>query len=303
MEFKDTTPAPLATSLSVPPRFEKAGSIPAQAGVSLKAEHVQQILDTHAQVGFFEVHAENYMGDGGVPHRQLSDIRDRYPISLHGVGLSIGDEGPLNKQHLERLSQLEKRYQPGLCSEHLAWSSHDGIYLNDLLPVAYDEPTLTRVCDHIDEVQTVLGRQLLMENPSTYVAFTHSTMTEIDFIDQMVQRTGCGLLLDLNNVFISAVNHNRSATEYLDAFPLEHVQELHLGGHADDQDEAQNPLLIDSHDREVCDDVWQLFRGLIAKAGPLPTLIEWDNNVPDWTILLDQASQANGTLSAFEPGI
>lgn len=280
--------------------FGTLGAVPNQSGVGLKAEHVAQILETEAKVGFFEVHAENYMGDGGVPHRQLTDIRDRYPISLHGVGLSIGGEGPLDKPHLEKLRNLERRYQPGLFSEHLAWSSHDGIYLNDLLPVAYDKPTLDRVCEHIDEVQSVLGRQLLLENPSTYIAFEQSSMSEIDFISQVAQRTGCGLLLDLNNVFVSATNHQYSPQEYLASFPIQHVGELHLGGHAEDQDETLQTLLIDSHDREVCKDVWQLLKDVMSITGPLPTLIEWDNNVPQWPVLMDEASRAAAIISTFE---
>ena len=281
-------------------QFKAPGTVPAEAGVGLKAEHVEQILASNAQIGFFEVHAENYMGDGGVPHRQLSEIRNKYPISLHGVGLSIGGEEPLDKLHLDRLKALEKRYQPGLFSEHLAWSSHDGIYLNDLLPVAYDQSTLNRVCDHIDEVQSVVGRQLLLENPSTYIAFEQSTMSEVDFISEVVKRTECGLLLDLNNVFVSATNHQYSPKDYLGSFPLEHVGELHLGGHADDQDETNQTLLIDSHDREVCDGVWQLFEHVVSNTGPLPTLIEWDNNVPLWPVLMKEASKAEAIISAVD---
>ena len=240
-------------------------------------------------IGFFEVHAENYMGDGGVPHRQLTEIRDNYPLSLHGVGLSIGGEDPLDIAHLERLSVLNKRYQPGLFSEHLAWSSHDGTYLNDLLPVPYDEATLNRVCDHVDQVQETIGRQMLLENPSTYVAFEHSTMSEIDFISAIAKRTGCALLLDVNNIYVSATNHQYSPEDYLDAFPVEHVQEVHLAGHAPDQDEAGRPLLIDAHDRKVADVVWTLYRRLIARIGPKPTLIEWDNDIPEWSVLMAEA--------------
>ncbi len=272
--------------------FSVLPDVPARAGAGLKAEHVEEILHSKANIGFFEVHAENYMGEGGVPHRQLGDIRDKYPLSLHGVGLSIGGEDPLNEAHLQRLSILNKRYQPGLFSEHLAWSSHDGTYLNDLLPVPYDEATLERVCDHIDRVQEVVGRRMLLENPSTYVAFEQSTMSEIDFISTIAKRTGCGLLLDVNNIYVSAVNHEFSPEDYLDAFPVEHVGEVHLAGHAPDEDEAGRPLLIDAHDRKVAGVVWKLYERLIARVGALPTLIEWDNDIPAWPVLLAEAAIA-----------
>ena len=291
-EINSNSPGPFST---------KAG-VPARAGAGLKAEHVEDILSTKANIGFFEVHAENYMGQGGVPHRQLSDIRDNYPLSLHGVGLSIGGEDPLNMAHLQRLSVLNKRYQPGLFSEHLAWSSHDETYLNDLLPVPYDDATLNRVCDHIDQVQEVVGRQMLLENPSTYVAFKQSTMSEIDFIKIIAKRTGCGLLLDVNNIYVSATNHEYSPEDYLNAFPVELVQEVHLAGHAPDEDEAGRPLLIDAHDRKVADVVWVLYERLIAKTGALPTLIEWDDDIPAWPILLSEAMIAERILDKFCEG-
>ncbi len=274
-----------------------AADISSKAGAGLKGEHVADILATSPDIGFFEVHAENYMGAGGVPHRQLEAVRREYPISLHGVGLSIGADGPLDKEHLARLKELNQRYEPGLFSEHLAWSTHDTTYFNDLLPVPYDEPTLARVCEHIDEVQTVVGRRMLLENPSTYVAFEQSTMTELEFLRQIVARTGCGLLLDVNNVHVSCVNHQNSATDYLDAFPIEHVGELHLGGHAPDEDDAGRPLLIDAHDRAVDEAVWQLYERVLERTGPLPTLIEWDNDVPAWPVLLQEAEAANEIIN------
>ena len=282
-----------------PGPFSIESTVPAKAGAGFKAEHVNDILSTKADIGFFEVHAENYMGAGGVPHRQLSEIRDKYPLSLHGVGLSIGGEDPLNMAHLQRLSVLNKRYQPGLFSEHLAWSSHDGAYLNDLLPVPYDEATLNRVCDHVDQVQEIVGRQMLLENPSTYVAFEQSTMSEIDFIKAIAKRTGCALLLDVNNVYVSATNHEYSPEDYLDEFPVEHVQEVHLAGHAPDEDEAGRPLLIDAHDRKVADAVWVLYERLITKSGAIPTLIEWDDDIPAWSVLLSEARIAEGILNKF----
>ncbi|MET1412774.1 DUF692 domain-containing protein [Roseibium sp. HPY-6] len=286
-----------------PSRSERVDAvIPARAGVGLKAEHIREILDTDADIGFFEVHAENYMGAGGMPHRQLEAIRERYPLSLHGVGLSIGGEQPLDAEHLKRLAVLNQRYEPGLFSEHLAWSSHDTTYYNDLLPVPYDQATLDRVCDHIDEVQEVVGRKMLLENPSTYVAFQQSTMSEIEFLKQITKRTGCGLLLDVNNVFVSCTNHERSPEDYLAEFPIADVGEIHLGGHAPDRDDEGRPLLIDAHDREVDDAVWKLYESVVLQHGALPTLVEWDNDVPVWPVLLAEAQSADRILElAREP--
>src|SRR5262245_17371584 len=194
-------------------------TIPPRAGVGLKPEHYAAIIETSPEIGWFEIHAENYMGAGGPPHRYLTAIRERYPLSLHGVGLSIGAARRLDKDHLARLKALNGRYQPGLFSEHLAWSSHDSVFLSDLLPVPYDEETLARVADHIDEVQETMGRQMLLENPSTYIAFSASTMSEIDFLKEVPRRTGCGLLLDVNNIHVSATNQKYDPVAYLDAFP------------------------------------------------------------------------------------
>lgn len=273
--------------------------LPAKAGAGLKSDHVAEILEALPAIGFFEVHAENYMGAGGMPHRQLEAIRRDYPISLHGVGLSIGAASPLDKMHLQRLKALNERYQPGLFSEHLAWSSHDTTYYNDLLPVPYNKETLERVCDHINEVQDTLGRKMLLENPSTYVAFEQSSMSELDFLKEVVRSTGCGLLLDINNVYVSCVNQERSAEDYLDQFPLDQVGEFHLAGHAQDMDDAGRPLLIDAHDRSVDDAVWALFEVAVARSGPLPTLIEWDSDVPAWPVLLAEAEAADRILTGL----
>ncbi len=212
-------------------------------GVGFKAEHFDAVMETRPGLGFFEIHAENYMGAGGPPHRRLEAIRERYPLSLHGVGLSIGSPGPLDRAHLARLAALAERYQPAIVSEHLAWSTHEGAFLNDLLPLPYTEETLERVCEHIDIVQTALKRTLLLENPSTYVAFAETTMGETEFLAEIVRRTGCGLLLDVNNVFVSATNHGRDPRQYLAGFPLAAVGEIHLAGCADDTDDAGFPLL------------------------------------------------------------
>lgn len=278
--------------------YEASSPVPARAGVGLKAEHYREILDGAPDMGFFEVHAENYMCAGGPPHKYLTAIRERYPLSLHGVGLSIGSDGPLDKDHLSRLKSLNERYEPGLFSEHLAWSTHDDVYLNDLLPVPYNAETLDRVCDHIDEVQETVGRRMLLENPSTYVQFETSTMSELEFLKAIVARTGCGLLLDVNNVYVSATNHDYDAAQYLRDFPLEHVGEIHLGGHAPETGDAGEPLLIDSHDREVIDPVWSLYESVVARIGARPTLIEWDADIPAWPELAAEAARADAVLAA-----
>jgi uncharacterized protein len=272
--------------------------LPQRAGVGLKAEHYRTILEARPDIGFFEIHAENYMGAGGPPHRFLSAIRESYPLSLHGVGLSIGADRHLDRAHLQRLKELINRYAPGLFSEHLAWSSHDCGFLNDLLPVPYTAQSLARVVDHIDEVQEVLGRQMLLENPSTYLAFEESTYTEIEFIAAAVQRTGCGLLLDVNNVYVASINQQWDPFAYIDGYPLAAVQEIHLAGHAKEADEKNRPLLIDTHDRQVADIVWDLFARVVHRIGPLPTLIEWDANIPDWQTLKAEAERADAIIQA-----
>lgn len=249
-------------------------------------------------IGWFEVHPENYMGAGGPPHHFLSAIREQYPLSLHGVGLSIGGHGPQDEEHLARIAELAVRYQVSSVSEHLAWSTHDGLFANDLLPVPYTKESLATICDHVDRFQEVCGRRILLENPSTYVAFQESTMSEIEFLDAIAKRTGCGLLLDVNNVFVSATNQQWSPEDYVDEFPHAHVGELHLGGHAPDAGNGAEPLLIDTHDRAVAEAVWQLFERTVAKAGPVATLIEWDADVPPWSVLYDEAVRAQQVLSA-----
>lgn len=273
-----------------------ATPIPPRAGVGLKPEHYRQILDDAPDIGWFEVHAENYMGAGGAPHRYLTAIRERYPLSVHGVGLSIGSAGALDRTHLTRLHAVCTRYQPDLVSEHLAWSTHDGRYLNDLLPVPYTAETLARVCEHIDQVQSVLGRRILLENPSTYVQFADSEMSELDFLTEIVGATGCGLLLDVNNVYVSAINHGFAPETYLDGFPFAHVGELHLGGHAEDRDDDDQRLLIDAHGTPVADPVWALYARALEHMGAVPTLIEWDNHVPTWSRLFAQAQHAERLL-------
>ena len=265
-------------------------------GVGFKPEHFEAIVDTRPQLGFFEVHAENYMGAGGAPHRRLDAIRERYPLSLHGVGLSIGSPGPLDQAHLQRLAAVAKRFEPALVSEHLAWSTHEGAFFNDLLPLPYTAEMLARVAEHIDEVQNALGRRMLLENPSTYVVFAESTWAETDFLREIARRTGCGLLLDVNNVFVSAVNHGHDPDRYLADFPLSAVGEIHLAGYAEDTDEAGLPLLIDAHNSPIREAVWALYTATIRRLGATPTLIEWDNDVPVWPTLLNETRRAERAI-------
>jgi len=275
-----------------------ASHLPACTGTGFKPVHFGDILASPQPVGFFEVHAENYMGAGGPPHAQLGALRERYALSVHGVGLSIGSMRALDQTHLARLKKLCDRYEPESFSEHLAWSSHDDIYFNDLLPLPYTQGTLTRIIEHVDEVQTVLGRQMLLENPATYIRFSESTIPEVDFLNLVSERTGCGLLLDINNVFVSAKNHDTEPLPYLDSFPLDRVKEIHLGGHAEETDDVGTPLLIDTHGSPVSAAVWALYTHVIARTGAVATLIEWDNDVPDWPTLRAEAAMALDVLSA-----
>jgi uncharacterized protein len=279
------------------PTYAAPSAIPACAGVGLKPEHAGEIFRDARCVEFFEVHAENYMGEGGPPHRLLAAIRERFPLSLHGVGLSIGGAGPLDREHLARLQKLIALYRPGSFSEHLAWSSHDAVCLDDLLPIPYDEATLDRVCSHIDQVQNVLGVRMLLENPSTYVWFESGTMSEIEFLSEIVARTGCRLLLDVNNVQVSAINLRFDAMDYIDDFPMGYVEEIHLAGYAEDRDEDGSELLIDAHDSPVAFPVWRLYERALGRAGPIPTLIEWDNDVPSFSVLAAEAARANEVMA------
>jgi uncharacterized protein len=276
----------------------RKAAVPASAGIGLKAQHYNEVLETKPNFGFFEVHAENYMGAGGPPHHYLAEIRKRYPISLHGVALSIGGVQPLNREHLARLKALYERYDCGLFSEHLAWSTHEGAYLDDLLPMPYTKQTLLRICEHITETQEFVGCRMLLENPSTYVQFAESTYSELDFISEIATRTGCGLLLDVNNVFVSSINHNMDAVSYINAFPARHVGEIHLAGHDERLDDAGKPLLIDAHASPVIDPVWALYELTLKRTGPVPTLIERDANVPPLAELLAEAERANAYLAA-----
>jgi uncharacterized protein (UPF0276 family) len=271
-------------------------------GIGLKAQHVAELLPGESGsddgLDFVEVHAENYMVRGGPFLARLERVRQRHALSVHGVGLSIGGACPLDADHLQRLSALVRRFEPRWFSEHLAWSSHGGVWFNDLLPVPCDAATLDRVCEHVDQVQQCLGRRMLLENPSTYLESDASTMDEGLFLAEVVRRTGCGLLLDVNNAYVSAVNHGRDAVAFIDALPLAAVGEIHLAGFAEDRDAAGDRLLIDTHGSPVDEAVWQLYRHAIDRVGPVPTLIERDHDVPTLATLIAEASRARTLMQA-----
>ncbi len=267
------------------------GAVPARAGVGFKTMHAAEILDTQPDLGWFEVHPENYMVAGGPRHALLTQIRERYPLSLHGVALSLAGADPLDTDHLVALKRLVDRYEPGLVSEHLAWSAHGGHYFADLLPIPLSEEALDRVCENVDVTQSVLGRRILVENPSNYILLPGNTIPEPEFLTAVAQRTGCGLLLDVNNIYVSARNVGYDAAAYVGAIDADVIGEVHLAGHKVD-DAGPQPLLVDDHGATVCDPVWDLYRRLIARVGPKPTLVEWDTNVPAWQVLYGEARTA-----------
>lgn len=266
------------------------------AGVGFKPQHFDAIHAGCEGVGLLEVHAENYMSDGGLPRRQLFALRERYPLSIHGVGLSLGGAGDLDRGHLKRLARLVSDFEPGWVSEHLAWTSTGNAYLDDLLPIPYTSESLSVVIDHVNQAQDALGRALLVENPSTYLRFGESILEEPQFLAELTRATGCGLLLDVNNVHVSAVNHQADAAAYLAAFPMHKVGEIHLAGHARHRDPGGVELLIDSHDRPVCEAVWALYREVLAQTGPVPTIIERDADIPPWAELLAEVRRADVCL-------
>jgi uncharacterized protein (UPF0276 family) len=267
----------------------------APVGVGFKPQHLADLLAGNA-VDFVEVHAENCMVAGGPVLTRLARVREHCALSLHGVGLSIGGAQPLDEAHLDRLAALVERFEPRWFSEHLAWSSHGGTYCNDLLPLPYDATTLARVCEHVDRLQQRLRRRVLLENPSTYVEFEASTLGEAEFLGDVVARTGCGLLLDVNNAYVSAVNHGRDARAFIDALPADAVGEIHLAGYAEDRDAAGDRLLIDTHGAPVAEAVWALYRHAVARCGPQPTLIERDHDVPAFGVLAAEARRAGHAM-------
>ncbi|MCP5366232.1 MAG: DUF692 domain-containing protein [Hyphomicrobiales bacterium] len=278
------------------PRAPSDPPLAPRAGIGLKAAHVREVVAARPDLGFFEVHTENYMGDGGPAHHSLEAVRRDYALSLHGVALSLGGADPLDGEHLRATRRLVDRYQPALVSEHLAWSGAGGVYANDLLPLPLTEEALDLVCAHVDRVQEALGRAILVENPSSYLRFTHSTLAEPEFLAALAARTGCGLLLDVNNVHVSAANLGFDPVAYIDAFPAAAVGEIHLAGHHVNEFRGRQ-ILIDDHGSAVGAPVWNLFRRALARTGPVPALVEWDTDVPPLAVLLDEAAKAETILA------
>lgn len=271
------------------------GSIPVQAGIGLRADHYQSVLDSKPPIGWLEAHSENYFGDGGAPLRYLERIREHYPLSLHGVGLSIGSVDELNRRHLTKIKELIHRFEPGLVSEHLCWASVNGIHSNDLLPLPYTQEALDHVSSRVAQVQDFLGRQILIENVSSYLQFKHSHISEWEFLVETARSSGCGILLDVNNIYVNSVNHRFDAARYLNAIPDRYVQEIHLAGFAVNQYE-RGEVLIDNHGARVAEPVWTLYERAIQRFGKTPTLIEWDTDIPPLDTLLDEAAKANAVM-------
>lgn len=269
--------------------------IPARAGVGLKPEHYQNILTSNPDIGWFEVHPENYMGAGGAGHHYLQQIRDKYPLSMHGVGLSLGSEEGLSTEQLAALKSLVDRYQPALVSEHLAWCRYRNFVFNDLLPVPYTKESLDIMVNNIDQTQNHLKRQILIENPSSYFQLDYTTYSEWEFLVILARQSGAGILLDVNNIYVSACNHGFDAREYIKSIPAELVGEMHLAGHSV-QKLGSGKILIDDHGSEVIPEVWELYELTLDHIGNRPTLIEWDANIPEWQILLREAKRADRRL-------
>jgi uncharacterized protein (UPF0276 family) len=271
------------------------GVLPARAGIGLRSGHVSELLASHPPVPWLEVHPENYMG-GGRAGASLEAVRRDYPVSLHGVGLSLGTAGALDRRHLGRLRTLVDRLDPCLVSEHLSWSTVGGAYLNHLLPLPYTEETLAVVAEHVDQVQEALARPILVENPSSYLRFRHSSIGEPQFLAELARRTGCGLLCDVNNIYVSARNVGHDADAYLGALPAPAVAEIHLAGHAVNDADGR-AILIDDHGSPVAPPVWALYRKALERFGAVPTLVEWDANLPELEVLLGEAHTADGILA------
>jgi uncharacterized protein (UPF0276 family) len=266
--------------------------LPVGAGFSLKSRHYRDALEAGQRPAFLEVHAENYLHAGGPAHRYLTAIRETYRLSFHGVGLSLGGPRAPSPAELQARRRLIERYQPDEFSEHLAWSGLDDSYFNDLLPLAYTSESLDRVSRHVQMTQDALGRRILLENPATYLRFVESSWSEPEFLGEISRRTGCGLLLDINNIVVSMANHGGDAMTYLKALPLRAVREIHLAGHAAHRTASGAEVLIDTHDRCVQPVTWTLYEAALQMTGAVPTLIEWDAELPQWQALMQQAQLA-----------
>jgi uncharacterized protein (UPF0276 family) len=278
------------------PRHGQLGPIPASAGIGLRFPHHDAVLDEKPAVAWLEVHPENYMG-GGKPLAYLDRIRRDYPLSLHGVGLSLGSADGLDATHLIRLRRLADRVEPGLVSEHLSWSAFEGVHFPELLPMPLTEETLAILCRNVEVMQDFLARRVLIENPSSYLRFRHSTIPEWEFIGAVAERTGCGILCDVNNIYVSACNHGFDLRRYLQALPADKVEEIHLAGHKLRRFDDGRAIRIDDHGSRVAVEVWALYRAAIARFGRVPTLIEWDTDVPPLAVLLDEAAKADRILA------
>jgi hypothetical protein len=280
------------------PRSEqRTDPVPARAGIGLRAAHHQRVIEERPPVAWFEVHAENFFADGGPQLRLLEQVRSDYPLSIHGVGLGLGTTDPLDRQHLARLRRLVERFEPGLVSEHLCWGAIDGRHHNDLLPLPQTEEALRHCIARVAAVQDALGRRLAIENVSSYVRFAESTLDEWEFVASLVRESGCALLLDVNNVYVNAGNHGFDPVQYLHALPAGAVVEIHLAGHGVER-HGTRELRVDTHDRRVCDEVWKLYRLALERCGALPTLIEWDTDIPALEVLLEEAAAAQRLLEA-----
>lgn len=291
MEMRARTPNGRTSTWSLPPA----------AGIGLRHPHFGDFLSERQPVSWVEVHSENFLGDGGPDLAALTVIRDHLPVACHGVGLSLGSAGGLDAAHVALLARLFDRIQPAMVSEHLAWSAFAGTYLNDLLPSPWTEESLAVLCRNIEAAQEAFGRRILVENPSTYFVFPQSDIPEWEFISEVVRRTGCGVLLDVNNLYVSATNLGLSYSHSLGSIPYGAVGEVHLGGHSR-RSRGGDYVLIDDHGSQVCDEVWALYADVLARAGAVPTLIEWDTNIPDLAVLLAEAKTAGGLLTCTTQG-
>jgi uncharacterized protein (UPF0276 family) len=274
-----------------------SGPVLAGAGIGLRSAHHQALLRERPRVGWIEVHTENYFHDGGPHLRELDRAREDYPLSLHGVGMGLGSSEPLDRDHIARVKRAIDRFRPSLVSEHACWTCHNGEHFNDLLPLPYTEEAATHLARRIAQVQDLLGRQILIENLSCYLSFRSSRLTEWEFLGAVVERAGCGLLLDVNNAYVNSVNVGLDAVAFINGLPTAAVGEIHLAGHAR-QIVNGREILLDDHGSQVPEPVWDLYELALRRHGPIPTLIEWDTHLPELSVLVGEANRAQRYLEA-----